>query len=180
MTALRNLLTTTASAACFLVTPGLPAQDNAPPAEGPKPIKIVREREPIGIPEVPRDQVIGFALYTVQDGVLKLSAQLYPLKDGEDREVTLHADDGSGWKEVARAPVNPVGWQAMFRVDGWDHSKDHAYKVTHPAGAEYTGRIRKDPADNSRNVTLAPPPFKLSTLTLFRSSTARWAVCGLL
>ena len=32
------------------------------------------------IPEVPRDKVICFALYTVQNNVLKLTAQLYPLK----------------------------------------------------------------------------------------------------
>ena len=32
---------------------------------------------------VPRDQVIAFALYTHEAGVLKLTAQLYPLMPGE-------------------------------------------------------------------------------------------------
>ena len=34
------------------------------------------------VPDVSRDKVICFALYTVQDNILKLTAQLYPLKDG--------------------------------------------------------------------------------------------------
>lgn len=36
--------------------------------------------------KVPRDQVVGFALYTHDHGVLKMSAQLFPLQEGEARE----------------------------------------------------------------------------------------------
>ena len=39
--------------------------------------------EPPVIPDVPRDQVICFALYTTHKGTLKLSAFFYPLKEGE-------------------------------------------------------------------------------------------------
>ena len=39
--------------------------------------------------DVPRDQVIAFALYTHQHGVLKLTAQLFPLKPGEARTARL-------------------------------------------------------------------------------------------
>ncbi|MCH2573125.1 MAG: hypothetical protein MK103_17330, partial [Planctomycetes bacterium] len=35
--------------------------------------------------DVPRDQVVVFAVYTHQDDVLKMTAQLYPLKPGEER-----------------------------------------------------------------------------------------------
>ena len=38
---------------------------------------------------VPRDQVVAFAIYTHQGGVLKLSAQFFPLKPGEKREARL-------------------------------------------------------------------------------------------
>jgi len=38
---------------------------------------------------VPRDQVLAFALYTHDRGVLKLTAQLYPLLPTEPREVSL-------------------------------------------------------------------------------------------
>ena len=38
---------------------------------------------------VARDQVVAFALYTHERGVLKLSAQLYPLLPDEARDVRL-------------------------------------------------------------------------------------------
>ena len=44
---------------------------------------------------VPRDQVMAFALYTHDHGVLKLSAQLYPLKPDEPRTVTLELLNGA-------------------------------------------------------------------------------------
>ena len=37
--------------------------------------------------DVPRKDVVAFALYTHDHGTLKMSAQLYPLKPGEAREV---------------------------------------------------------------------------------------------
>jgi hypothetical protein len=60
--------------------------------------------------KVPRDQVVGFALYTHDHGVLKMSAQLYPLQEGEAREVRLELKTDGQWREVAKAPVSiPVG-----------------------------------------------------------------------
>ena len=38
---------------------------------------------------VPREEVIAFGIYTHDRGTLKLTAQLYPLLDGESREVRL-------------------------------------------------------------------------------------------
>src|SRR5687768_6091064 len=55
----------------------------------------------VSIPDVPRDKVICFSLYTTHRGVLKLNAQLYPLRDGESRKVTLHLDRGYGFRKEA-------------------------------------------------------------------------------
>ena len=120
----------------------LDAQDKPPL---PQPIKIRRTGGKPMIPDVPRDKVIGFALYTVQNGILKLSAQLYPLTDGEARDVGLEVREDGVWKPIARAQVNSTGWLATFRVEGWDHANDHDYRVTHAGGATFEGRIRKDP-----------------------------------
>ncbi len=50
---------------------------------------------------VPRDQVVGFALYSHDHGVLKLSAQLYPLKPDEARVVRLELKkDGRYQRDV--------------------------------------------------------------------------------
>ena len=52
------------------------------------PLKNGRKAAPPNL-NVPRDQVVVFALYTHQGGVLKLTTQLFPLKPGESREVRL-------------------------------------------------------------------------------------------
>lgn len=96
---------------------------------------------------VPRDQVIAFALYTQQDGMLKLTAQLYPLMLDETREVRLEVRKGDEWMEVSRAQVMFPGWSAHFRVGGWDGSKDTPYRVRHGEKAVFEGVIRRDPID---------------------------------
>ncbi|MFM9000763.1 MAG: metallophosphoesterase family protein [Opitutia bacterium] len=96
---------------------------------------------------VPRDQVIAFALYTQQDGVLKLTAQLYPLMPDEVREARLEVKRGDAWQEVAKAKVEFPGWSAHFRVEGWDGSKDAPYRVRHGEKAAFEGLVRRDPVD---------------------------------
>ena len=108
-----------------------------------------RTRNPKRIVEmdVPRDQVVAFALYTHQGGILKLSAQLFPLKPGEPREVRLELNRGGEWKEVARAEVHELGWSAHFRLKDWDNTKDVPYRVRHGAEALFEGLVRHDPIE---------------------------------
>ncbi len=132
---------------------------NKPPQgdqQGPEPIRIERKGGRPTIPDVPRDQVIGFALYTVQDGVLKMSAQLYPLKENEPREVWLEIRRSGGpWKKVATSPVDEKGWLAVFRIESWDDSRDYDYRVVHAGGSTFEGRIRKNPIDKDEIVVAA-------------------------
>ena len=52
--------------------------------------------------DVPTEDAICFALYTVNNNTLKMTAQLYPLDDGVDRVVELQImKDG----EIGRAHV---------------------------------------------------------------------------
>ena len=97
--------------------------------------------------KVPRDQVVGFALYTHDHGVLKMSAQLYPLQEGEAREARLELQIGGQWREVAKAPVIYPGWSAHFRLENWDNTCDVPYRVRHGEAAQFEGLIRKDPID---------------------------------
>jgi hypothetical protein len=99
------------------------------------------------IPEVSRDKVIGFALYTVHDNIMKMTAQLYPLRDGEERQVRLEIRRDGAWKQIAESPVIERGWTAHFRVENWDSTQDAEYRLRHGAAATYTGLIRRDPVD---------------------------------
>ncbi len=102
---------------------------------------------------VPRDEVIAFALYTHQDGVLKISAQLFPLKDGETRTVRLELKRGSSdYEQVAESEVFYPGWDAHFRIEDWDSSQDVQYRLRHGEAATFEGLIRHDPVEKSEIV----------------------------
>lgn len=107
-----------------------------------------RRIQPLVIPQVSRDQIICFCLYTIHNNTLKLSAQLYPLRDNEPRTVTLEMmREGGQWQKAATAEVNPAGWCALLRVNNYDSSRPGRYRVSHPGGAAYEGTLRPDPTD---------------------------------
>lgn len=114
-------------------------------------------REPSEIVDlkIPRDQAIAFGIYTVSNGTLKLSAQLFPLYPQETRTVRLEVREGSQWKEIARSEVNDLGWSALFRVDDWDDSQDVAYRLRHGEQAEFAGVVRRSPIDKQEIVLAA-------------------------
>ena len=102
--------------------------------------------------DVPRDQVVAFALYTVQGGVVKMTAQLFPLKPGEPLEARLEVQRDGAWIEIAQAKVLYPGWDVHFRVEQWDATKDVPYRVRHGAKAMFDGLIRRDPVDKNEIV----------------------------
>ncbi|NQU21981.1 MAG: alkaline phosphatase D family protein [Candidatus Nealsonbacteria bacterium] len=107
------------------------------------------------IPKVAKDEVICFALYTVHDGVLKLTAQLYPLDDGDPRSVRLQVKQDGQWKQIATTEIVNPGWTAPFRVENWDMTRQLAYRVQHGESAVYEGIIRRNPVDKQQIVVAA-------------------------
>ena len=55
--------------------------------------------------KVPRDEVVAFAVYTVDRGTVKMTAQMYPLYPDESREVRLELMIDGVWQEVASALI---------------------------------------------------------------------------
>jgi len=102
--------------------------------------------------DVPRDQVVVFAYYLHHAGVLKLSAQLYPLKPGESREVYLELMREGQWQQAATTQVLYPGWDAHFRIENWDASVSVPYRVRHGQNATFEGLIRRDPIDKNEMV----------------------------
>jgi hypothetical protein len=101
---------------------------------------------------VERDKVICFALYTLANKTLKITAQLYPLKPDEDRDVRLEIKEDGDWKEIARTKVIEYGWTAPLRVENWDDTKTVAYRIAHGENAFYEGVIRRNPVDKEEIV----------------------------
>jgi hypothetical protein len=102
--------------------------------------------------DVPRHEVVAFALYTIDRSTLKLTAQLFPLKPGEPGDVRLEVQRDGRWIELARASVVTPGWSAHFRIDTWDSSSDVPYRVRHGERAMFEGLLRRDPIDKEEIV----------------------------
>lgn len=120
----------------------------AAPAKGKGKAKAKGGGQPAPPPmDVPRDEVVAFAIYTHQGGVLKLSAQLYPLKPDEPREARLELMRDGTWAAAAKAEVHYPGWDAHFRIENWDNTKNVPYRVRHGEQAVFEGLIRRDPSD---------------------------------
>ncbi len=107
------------------------------------------------VPQVERDEVICFALYTVHNNIMKMTAQLYPLQDSESPFVYLDVKENGKWKQIAKSEVIQQGWVAQFRVEKWDSRRQFQYRLRHDAGAQYTGIIQKDPVDKKEIVVAA-------------------------
>jgi len=127
---------------------GLPAASGAAPQPKPR----AGRAGLLEIPKVSKDEVICFALYTVNDSILKLTAQLYPLEDGEPRTVRLEVKQDGEWKQIATTEVVNPGWTAPFRVEHWDMTREVPYRVRHGESAVYEGIIRRNPVDKDEFV----------------------------
>ncbi|MGV3724426.1 MAG: alkaline phosphatase D family protein, partial [Actinomycetota bacterium] len=104
--------------------------------------------------------------YTVQDRVLKLTAQLAPVDAAVNPTARLDVLKGKGtdaeWRTVATAPVVTPGYTAPFRVEKWDTSRDYAFRVLYelpgpggrPVTHSWSGTIRRDPVDQE-TITVA-------------------------
>lgn len=114
-----------------------------------------QDRGVLSIPSVEKKDVICFALYTVSNRTLKLTAQLYPLSDDDSKTVRLEIDRDGQWVEVARTAVIEAGWTATFRVEKWDDTKTCRYRVAHGTNALYDGTIRRNPVDKDEIVVAA-------------------------
>ena len=120
-----------------------------------RPLTGIQSPAVLELPRVHPDEVIGFALYTVHERTLKLTAQLYPLGEGQERECRLERWQDGAWVEVGRAPVVEPGWTASFRVEGWDDSHAWSYRVRHGARASYQGEVRANPRGDEELVLCA-------------------------
>jgi len=106
--------------------------------------------------EVPVEESICFALYTVNNNTLKMTAQLYPLEEDVDKTVKLQIKKNGEWETIQSKKVSEEyygapqedkkEWMAHFRVENWEESKNYNYRLVAAGGkAEYKGVIRKNP-----------------------------------
>jgi hypothetical protein len=119
---------------------------------------VVKRGTPATLPDLagqPRDRLIAFALYTVHERQLKLTAQLFPLRPGESPWVTLEIQEENHWREAAKARVDEAAAHALFRVSPWDSRRTVRYRLSHEGGSRFEGTVRADPGDQDEIVLAA-------------------------
>jgi alkaline phosphatase D len=105
-----------------------------------------------------------WTMFTLSRNTLKLTAQLPPVGETENREVELQLKDGSNYQTVATGTINPDARCVTYKLDNWDASISKEYRVIYhyndvfgkPQLAEYAGTIRKEPLDR---------PLRMGALT---------------
>lgn len=111
------------------------------------------------IPPSPEESgAIWWSQYTVDDGVLKLQAQLG--LDTESAGTTVRfreaGDNPGAWGEEIVGHGDDLSRTALFRVESWDDSKAWEYRIDHPDAAEsWTGLIRRNPVGRKEVTLLA-------------------------
>ena len=105
------------------------------------------------------DRAIGpvlSAMHSLDRTVVKLSAQCMPVAHAALSRLRLDFAVNGKWIE---GPIEPIGegFVAVFRIDDWDSTVDHPYRIVdpaHPGQALYDGTVRADPR-NSRPLSIA-------------------------
>ena len=116
------------------------------------------------IPDQKFGPVLG-VLYTISKGTLKMSVQMPPLSPADAQEVILEImDKETGeWKSVSSSQIIIPGYIAVFRLDNWNDSKAHDYRIVYPLYNDkgvirdhyYYGLIARDPVDKEEIVLAA-------------------------
>lgn len=125
-----------------------------------------RVRPPVPTPMVEKKDQICFAMYTVHGGTLKMTVQLYPLADGDSRDIALEVEKDGKWTPIATGEVreelygsptpDTKTWNVLFQVENWNHRRDWKYQVVALDGiATYSGTVRKDPIEKDEIVVAA-------------------------
>jgi len=107
---------------------------------------------------------IAFSMYTLSRNMLKMSAQMMPLGSGDPDTVNLQVYRNSEWETVQTATFSYPDYTALFRIENWDNTIDHQYRLVYTyldQGTEKTshmkGIVRKEPlsSDTLKTVSIA-------------------------
>jgi hypothetical protein len=97
--------------------------------------------------ERPRDKTLAFALYTHDHGILKLTAQCFPLFPDEPKAVSLDFKEKGKWVTADTQALRYPGWYVHFRVNNWDRTRDVPYRLRLGDLSTFEGVVRRDPVD---------------------------------
>ncbi len=104
-----------------------------------------------------------FILYTLSDGILKLTAQMPPVGREDGRVAYLEVKRKDGWRRIGSATIHPLSRTATFRIENWNSKADHRIRVCYRYIWKnrkkrqdcFEGLVRKDPVGKEEFVLAA-------------------------
>ncbi|WP_075590057.1 alkaline phosphatase D family protein [Labilibacter marinus] len=107
---------------------------------------IAQQKDVLALPKKQdvKDRIC-FALYTVHENTLKLTAQFYPIKNYDPFTAELQIKKSGKWESVQESRIKYPGYTAHFRIEDWDDSKKYEYRVAYHNKAFYDGVIQQNP-----------------------------------
>lgn len=151
MICLKDEVPAEAAAGCFGIGASAPKRNANTPADRPSWRFAAWRASGDGVAAHPGRAFgpILWTQYTLGRGILKLTAQMPPVGEGDAKEVRLEMRRGDKWAFAAKAPIDPMSRTATFRIVGHDARGDVPYRALYPwAGgdAAWEGTIRAEPS----------------------------------
>jgi phosphodiesterase/alkaline phosphatase D-like protein len=92
------------------------------------------------------------AQYTLSNELVKINAQIMPIGKGDSQSVDLEIETDHGWKNVGTSTVQPLSYNALFRIENFKHTTDVPYRLSYQLKDTgetyfYKGIFRADPVD---------------------------------
>jgi phosphodiesterase/alkaline phosphatase D-like protein len=104
------------------------------------------------------DQSFGpilWPMYTIHNNTLKMSVQMPPISDDDEKELVLKLKIEGQFKEMQKVQIGTASYQAVFKVDNWTAERDTAYQIVYVNEGKtykYDGIIKAEPASGQLKV----------------------------
>ena len=103
---------------------------------------------------------ILWSMYTLSEGVMKMTAQMPPLGQEDNKMVQLQIEKEGEWETISEEKIDPDARIAVFRVEDWNAGEDHDYRLAYNQEMKdgsvqtdyYRGTIREDPKNQPLEV----------------------------
>jgi len=101
-----------------------------------------------------------WAMYTLNQGTLKITAQMPPLGEKDDQKVAFQIKQDNNWKTLQENKIKPQARIASFTITDWKSTQDIPYRLVYKEkyrkGSSkkhyYEGTIRKEPKNGKLEV----------------------------
>jgi phosphodiesterase/alkaline phosphatase D-like protein len=94
-------------------------------------------------------------MYTLHQGTLKMSVQMPPISDEDEKQLILKVKQQEQWKEVQKTQIGTTSYQGVFKVDNWKSDGDTAYQIVYVNDGKtyrYEGIIKAEPSSGQLKV----------------------------